>query len=289
MEVKMIKKIAFSFVVVTLLLAACAPSAPASDTSMQKTAEGMADKSAESMAEKPTEAMMDKTAEAEMAKPEEMMDKSTDADMAKPAEMMDESTDADMAKPEEMMDESTETEMAKPEEMMDESSDSDMEKSEEMMDGKTAESPAWFNVPLTNVRSGENFTISGYKGKVVLVETLAMWCPNCKKQQGQVAALHEMLGMDADLVTIGLDVDKNEMAADLKAYTDKNGFDWVYAVAPVDVAREIGNLYGQQFLNPSSTPMLVVDRKGQAHPMPFGIKSAEDLKQFVEPFLSDQM
>lgn len=219
-----------------------------------------------------------------------MADKSAESMSEKPAEtMVEKSTDAEMAKPKEMMDEPTDAEMAKPEEMMDESMDSDMEKTDKMMDGKSGESPAWFDAPLTDVRTGNNFTINGYKGKVILVETLAMWCPNCKKQQEQVAALHEMLGMNDDLVTIGLDVDKNEMADDLKAYTDKNGFDWVYAVAPAEVAREIGNLYGQQFLNPSSTPMLVVDRKGQAHPMPFGIKSAEDLKQFVEPFLNETM
>ena len=33
------------------------------------------------------------------------------------------------------------------------------------------------------------------KGKVVLVETMAQWCSTCKKQQGEVKALHEKLGM----------------------------------------------------------------------------------------------
>ncbi len=206
---------------------------------------------AEAMEEKPAEAMMEKT-------PEAMMEKTDDAMMEKtPDAMMEEKT------PEAMMEEKT------PEAML--------------------EAPAWFGAALTDVRSGESFTLNDFKGKVVLVETLAMWCPSCKRQQIQVKALHEALGMDEDLVSIGLDIDPNENAADLKAYTESNGFDWIYAVAPAEVAREIGMLYGDQFLNPPSTPILVIDRHGEAHPMPFGVKSAADLQAFIEPFLKDGM
>jgi hypothetical protein len=35
--------------------------------------------------------------------------------------------------------------------------------------------------------------------------------------------------------------------------------------------------------------MLVIDRKGEVHPMPFGIKSAEDLQKFIDPFLAEGM
>ena len=118
----------------------------------------------------------------------------------------------------------------------------------------------------------------------------AMWCPNCKRQQQEVQALHAALGeMGADLVSLGLDIDPNENAADLKAYTDANGFDWLYAVAPPDVSRSLSELYGDQFLNPPSTPMLVIDRHGQVHPLPFGIKDAETLKETVAPFLNEGM
>jgi thiol-disulfide isomerase/thioredoxin len=158
-----------------------------------------------------------------------------------------------------------------------------------MSDDPMLETPTWFGVTLINVRTGEDFSINDFKGKVVLVEDLAMWCSNCKKQQNQVKILLEDIGMMDDLVLIGLDIDPNENATDLKTYIDNNGFSWIYAVAPVEVTREIGNLYGDQFLNPPSTPMFLVDRKGQVHPLPFGIKSADDLKNFIEPFLSDSM
>ncbi len=207
-----------------------------------------------------------KTPEAMMEKPTEaMMEKAEDDMMEKPSEdgKMDESNDEMMEKPDD--------------EMMD-----------ELADEKMSET-GWFGTTFTNVSSGETFTINDFKGKVVLIENLAMWCSNCKKQQEQVKILHELIGMDEDLVSIGLDIDTNENAEDLKTYTADNGFDWIYAVASQEVTREIANLYGAQFLNPPSTPIIIVDRKGVAHPMPFGIKRAEDLKSFIEPFLSENM
>lgn len=168
--------------------------------------------------------------------------------------------------------------------MMDQPTEVPEMQGEQMMD-----TPSWFDVTLTNVRTGEDFSINALMGKVVLVENLAMWCSNCKQQQIQVKTFLEEIGMNKDLVVIGLDIDPNEKSADLKKYTDNNGFSWVYAIAPVEVSREIGNLYGDQFLNPPSTPIFLIDSKGQVHPLPFGIKSADELKDFVEPFLSADM
>jgi hypothetical protein len=203
----------------------------------------------------------------------EMVDQKDDEMMVEEDEAL-----AEDAKDDEMMSEHDEamTDDAKEDEMM---AEKDESMSEEMM------TPEWFSADLTDAKTGETFTIADFEGKVVLVETLAMWCSNCLKQQGQVAVLHELLGDRMDFVSLGIDIDPNENAAALKAYTEKNGFDWLYTVAPVDVAREIGQLYGDQFLNPPSTPMLIIDRDGHVHPLPFGIKSAESLMAALEPFL----
>lgn len=162
-----------------------------------------------------------------------------------------------------------------------------MEESDDAMSGEEMMTPAFFDISLTNVNTGESFMLSDFAGKVVVVENLAMWCPNCKKQQEEVKKLSEMLGMDSDVILVGFDVDPNENAADLKNYVDSNGFDWVYAVPPQTVLNEISNLLGANFLNPPSTPIFVIDRKGEIHPMEFGFKSVEDLQQFIDPFLAE--
>jgi len=145
--------------------------------------------------------------------------------------------------------------------------------------------PKWFSLPLKDARSAELFKISDFLGKVVLLQDMATWCPNCMQQQKEVKLLHNALGKQADLVTIGLGVDLKEDAALLKAYIEKNAFDWKYAIATTELARELGTLYGDQYLNPSATPMLIIDRKGQVHTLPFGIKSAAVLEAALRPFL----
>ena len=149
--------------------------------------------------------------------------------------------------------------------------------------------PVWFSVPLTDVNSDTPFSVTDHQGKVILVETIAVWCSNCLRQQREVQMLHQVLGERDDFVSLALDIDTRETAEVLKAHTAGNGFDWLYAIAPVEVAREIGQLYGDQFLSPPSTPMLIIDRHGEVHPLPFGIKSADDLQAALEPFLNDSM
>ncbi len=117
-----------------------------------------------------------------------------------------------------------------------------------------AATPEWFDVELTDVQTGETFTINDYAGKVVLLETMAIWCPNCTVQGNEVRKLHEALGNPDDLVSISLDVDYNEDQASLKEYASGYGFDWHFAVAPLLVARALGNLYSAQYLNPPLSP-----------------------------------
>jgi cytochrome oxidase Cu insertion factor (SCO1/SenC/PrrC family) len=197
------------------------------------------------------------------------------------------------ATPEAMMDKSEEamtasdhdTMMDKPEEeAMADAPEESMKMEEDMM-----AAPAWFGVALTDARTGQTFSVNDFKGKVVLVETMAMWCSNCFKQQTQVKALDEVVGERDDFISIGLDIDPNEETGVLKGYVESKGFDWYYAVSPVDVSREIASLYGDQFLNPPSTPIVVIDRHGEAHALPFGIKSADDLLQAIQPFLDESM
>jgi thiol-disulfide isomerase/thioredoxin len=146
--------------------------------------------------------------------------------------------------------------------------------------------PEWFGMELTDVQTGETFTMNDYAGKVVLLETMAMWCPTCLLQAGYVQRLHEALGNPEDLISVSLDVDVNEEAASLKSYAADYGLDWHVAVAPLLVARALGNLYSAQYLNPPLAPMLIIDRNGEVHQLEYGLKDVEALQKVVEPYLA---
>jgi hypothetical protein len=154
--------------------------------------------------------------------------------------------------------------------------------------GATAASttPDWFKIAMTDVRTGKTFTINDFAGKVVLIETIAQWCPNCLFQQGETRNMRQQLGNPEDLIVISLDVDVHEDEVSLKRYTADFGFDWRFAVAPLEVARAIGNLYSAEYLNPPLDPMLLIDRQGNVYQLPYGLKKADTLQKALEPYLA---
>jgi hypothetical protein len=127
--------------------------------------------------------------------------------------------------------------------------------------------------------------MNDFAGKVVLLEAMAVWCPNCLFQQNEVRKLHELLNNPDVLVSITLDVDRNEEGDLLAEYADEWGFDGYFAVSTLEVNRALGNLYSAQYLNPPLSPMLLIDREGNTYSLPYGKKDAETLREFVEPYL----
>jgi cytochrome oxidase Cu insertion factor (SCO1/SenC/PrrC family) len=240
--------------------------------------------------EKPAteEVMMDKDESSEeMANKNETSEEMREDKDESGEEMMDKDESG-----EEMMDKDEPgEEMANKDETSEEMMEDKDESSEEMTDKDIAdeamEVPDWFNVELTDVNTGETFRIADFKGKVVLIETMAVWCPTCARQAKEIQTLHELLGERDDFVSVTLDVDPNETEEILKAYTDQNGFDWNYAVSPQEVNRALGNLYSAQYLNPPVSPLLIIDQQGRAYGLPFGsVKKASNLKATIETYLN---
>ena len=146
--------------------------------------------------------------------------------------------------------------------------------------------PEWFYIELTDVQTGETFTMNDYSGKVVLLETMATWCPTCILQASYIYKLHDQLGHPEDLVSVSLDIDLNEDAEILKEYIGQYGFDWHFAISPLEVDRALGNLYSAQYMNPPLAPMLIIDRYGNVHQLEYGIKDAATLQKAVVPYLA---
>jgi thiol-disulfide isomerase/thioredoxin len=135
---------------------------------------------------------------------------------------------------------------------------------------------AWATAPLTDVATGDAFRIADLAGRVVIVEPMAIWCKNCRAQQRDAEKALARLPADR-VVYVVLDVDPNERADSLAAYRADNGFTGRYAIAGKDVARALAGEFGDQFLNPPSTPMLIISADGTVTRTEFGHKSVDDL------------
>ena len=139
----------------------------------------------------------------------------------------------------------------------------------------------WAVAPLVDAVTGEPFRIADHAGKVILVETMAIWCSNCLAQQVDVQTALARLPSDR-VVYVVLDVDPNEDAASLAAYRERHGFQGQYAIVNKDVARALAAEFGDQFLNPPSTPMLVVGTDGTVTRTDFGHKSPDTIVALAE-------
>lgn len=151
-------------------------------------------------------------------------------------------------------------------------------------DGSAAVGEAWRSATLRDVLTGEAFTIDDLRGKVVTLETMAVWCVNCRVQQLEAQAA--LAKVDSpNVVYISLDVDPNEREADLAEYARREGFDWRFAIAPPDVSRSLAATFGDQILSPPATPLVVLDPSGEVVAQHVGITRADDLAALIEEHL----
>jgi thiol-disulfide isomerase/thioredoxin len=139
---------------------------------------------------------------------------------------------------------------------------------------------AWATAEVTDVATGETFRIADLAGSPLIIETMAIWCSSCLAQQGVVYdTLADVEPGSVDYILI--DVDPSETADALAAYRERNGFTGRYVVASTELARALVADFGDQVLNPPSTPMVVVGTDGTVTLTPFGKKSADDLRTLL--------
>ena len=145
--------------------------------------------------------------------------------------------------------------------------------------GDVAASPGseiWRTATLRDVVTGEEFRIQDLKGKVVVIETMAVWCTTCRFQQLEAQAALESVD-SANVFYLSLDVDPNERAELLADYARSEGFTWRFAIASPEVSRSLAASFGDQILSPPSTPLIVLGPDGQLIEKHLGIKGADDL------------
>jgi hypothetical protein len=147
-------------------------------------------------------------------------------------------------------------------------------------------SPVWLTVPVVDTKTAKSFAVGDLKGKVVLMEGMVTWCPSCWAQGREIKKLYGSLGKNTDLVIISLDMDTKENAQDINDYIKIDQFEWQFVTSSLPMYHDLGNRYGALYLDPTLTPFLVVDRKGQVSHFESGLKTAEELKNILEPLLN---
>lgn len=141
---------------------------------------------------------------------------------------------------------------------------------------------AWATRTLTDVETGTTFRIADLvaSGRVVFIETMAIWCTKCRAQQAD--ALTALASLDRSrVVWVTIDVELSESAQALVEYEDHFGFDFEYVLADADLARELAADFGDGVLAPPSTPIIVVGTDGTVTLTEFGHKSVERILELA--------
>ena len=132
---------------------------------------------------------------------------------------------------------------------------------------------------LKDIATGKNFRISDFSDKPVLLESFAVWCPTCTAQQKVTKKFHEEVG--DSVISISLDTDPNEDESRILEHIENNGFEWYYAVSPVELTRSLIDQFGFGIVNAPSVPMLLICNN-KAIMLDSGIKSVNELKKEVD-------
>jgi thiol-disulfide isomerase/thioredoxin len=140
--------------------------------------------------------------------------------------------------------------------------------------------PFWMDIELKDVRTGETFRISDFKGRPILLESFAVWCPTCTAQQRQIGRLKDIEG--ESIVHISLDTDPNEDEARITEHLERNGFDWYYAVSPIELTQALMDEFGLAIVNAPGAPIALICEDLSTRFLRTGVKTADDLLAEVE-------
>lgn len=135
-------------------------------------------------------------------------------------------------------------------------------------------------MPLTDVSSGETFTLGGFEGRIVYVETMATWCTNCRRLLHSVTEAMAQADGDA-YVFIGISVEGNLPDATLAEYARRWNFPLKFAVATPELVAALISSYGREVTIPPSTPHFLVRSDGTVTGLSLGFESPDEILKFV--------
>ena len=135
-----------------------------------------------------------------------------------------------------------------------------------------AKAPAW---TLRDV-DGREVKASDFKGKVVVIDFWATWCPPCRKEIPDYIALQKKYA-DRGLVILGFSMDEAP-AADVKAFGVKMKVNYPLLMADGAVAEAFGGVEGL----PTA---FVIDREGNIRHRKVGLSDPAAYEKLIASLL----
>lgn len=100
---------------------------------------------------------------------------------------------------------------------------------------------------------GKTVKLSDYKGKIIIIDFWATWCPPCRKGIPDLIELQK--AYSKDLVVVGISLDQERTLKDLKPFIENYGINYPVVLGNEKVVKDYGGINAI----PTS---FIVDQKG---------------------------
>lgn len=144
----------------------------------------------------------------------------------------------------------------------------------------SAEENGGLATPL-NAIDGKIVRLSDYKGKVVLVNFWATWCPPCLDEIPDLIALQSHYA-DRGLVVVGINYMEQPDKERLAKFADEQGINYPVVFSDSATLRSLVTLLGGVYALPVTK---VLNREGKVAAAHIGGLSLTQMKAMVEPLL----
>lgn len=124
---------------------------------------------------------------------------------------------------------------------------------------------------------GTEVRLSSLRGRIVIIDFWATWCPPCEIQMPILDALwrderERREGSEPGLVVIGVSVDTLP-GHEVETWVEERGFDYPIALGDQSLARDFGAI--------GFPTLVVVDPEGRIHTRHVGVLSRAELDEIV--------
>lgn len=135
-------------------------------------------------------------------------------------------------------------------------------------------------VDFTWSEDGKEKKLSDYKGKVILLNFWATWCPPCKKELPSLSQISSEL-KDKDFKMIGVSVDDNQEV--LNTFLKSNNLPYTIVFEPTELVGKYMETSGQtQNVVPQT---YIIDKNGKVVETILGARSKQDFLNIINKYL----
>ena len=125
--------------------------------------------------------------------------------------------------------------------------------------------------------NGKTISSADFKGKVVVLDFWATWCPPCRAEIPGFVELQKQYGKDG-VAVIGASVDSSDEIAAVKKFAEKFGINYPVGLADQDAVRAFGGV-------DAIPTTFIIDRDGRIVSRHMGFTEKADLEKEIKPLL----